>query len=395
MNALILGNGAEELAWARWLLEQDAHRLEAVFPPFPDPMLAGIPAPRDLDDALSRAGTDAVIVGGSLKERGEFLRRAAAEGLAVICLHPPGADSEAYYQVSLSREETGAVIVPDMPWRLHPGVAVLRRAMTERELGTNRGVRLEISTGGAALDLSSFVFARGVDVLRALVGEIEALTASGEPPGEHPELELVVQLRSAAGLRAELRAWAGAPEPIRLSLFGSNGSLTLEFDARFDRPARSIHRAVDQPEESVELSPWDPHAAIFSVLVASRGQRGNAGLPSPNLLDGTRAMELTEATVRSLRRGRTVDLHYEAIDEESTFKSVMTSTGCMILLLALFIVPIALAGPPLGFPWTIYLAYVVPPVLVIYVLLQGLRLAVRTPGPEDRARPDRKSSTTA
>ncbi len=163
MNVLILGNGAEETAWARWLLEQNAHRVEAAFPPFSDAALAGIPAPRDLDDALARAGIDAVIVGGPLAERGEFLRRAAAEGLAVICLHPPGADSEAYYQVSLSRDETGAVIVPDMPLRLHPGVALLRQAMAQGELGAIRGVRLEISAGGAGQDLAGVVFARGVE----------------------------------------------------------------------------------------------------------------------------------------------------------------------------------------------------------------------------------------
>ena len=83
--------------------------------------------------------------------------------------------------------------------------------------------------------------------------------------------------------------------------------------------------------------------------------------------------------MRSLRRGRTVDLHYEQISEESNFKSVMTSTGCMILLAALFAVIFALAGPPLGYPWTIYIAYLVPPILVIFVVLQTLRLAVKKP----------------
>ena len=43
-------------------------------------------------------------------------------------------------------------------------------------------------------------------------------------------------------------------------------------------------------------------------------------------------MELSEAVVRSLRRGRTIDLHYEAISEEASFKSIMTSTGCVLLL---------------------------------------------------------------
>ncbi len=117
MNVLILGDGDEELAWARWLLGRPEHRLDAAFPGFADASMAGIPAPRDLEDALARPGVEAIIVGGPLESRGEWLRRAAAEGYAIIVLHPPGPDSEAYYQVSLSRDETGAVVVPDLALR--------------------------------------------------------------------------------------------------------------------------------------------------------------------------------------------------------------------------------------------------------------------------------------
>jgi len=102
-------------------------------------------------------------------------------------------------------------------------------------------------------------------------------------------------------------------------------------------------------------------------------------------------MELAEATVRSLRRGRTVDLHYEQISEEANFKSVMTSTGCMILVAALFAVMFALAGPPLGYQWTIYIAYLVPPILVVFVILQSLRFAVRKP---ERLQEGASSSST-
>jgi myo-inositol 2-dehydrogenase/D-chiro-inositol 1-dehydrogenase len=49
----------------------------------------------------------------------------------------------------------------------------------------------------------------------------------------------------------------------------------------------------------------------------------------------------------------------------------------MILLATLLILPLALAGPALGFPWTIYFAYVIPPVLVLFAVLQVLRLAIR------------------
>ena len=146
---------------------------------------------------------------------------------------------------------------------------------------------------------------------------------------------------------------------------------------------------------SLSFEPWDPHEAIFSVLMASRGRHAGADLPSPNIHDGTRAMELVEATARSLRRGRTVDLHYESISEEASFKSVMTSTGCMILVASLFAVLLALSGPPLGFNWTIYIAYVIPPILVIFMVMQVLRFAVRRPNePENDSSDGDESSGT-
>jgi predicted dehydrogenase len=379
MNVLILGNGREERAWAEWLLASREHRLVAAFPGFAGSSLADIPIAGDLDDALALAGVDAAIVGGPIDERGENLRRTAAEGLSIICLHPPGADSEAYYQVALSRAETGAVIVPNLPRRLNPGMGSLRQAIYSGELGTFRGLRFEYPSTGDGIDLARVVVPRAVDVIRALIGEIEALTATGDPPGENPDLELIVHLRGPESRRAELRTWSGTTEPARLTVTAANGSLTLEFDPLLPMSSRLIRRTQLQGEHVRELDAWDPHEAIFAVLTATCARRASAESPSPNLHDATRAMELAEATVRSLRRGRTVDLHYEPISEESNFKSVMTSTGCVILLGALVAVLVALSGPPLGYNWTIYIAYLIPPILVIFVVLQTLRFAVRKP----------------
>ncbi|MBV8318945.1 MAG: hypothetical protein JOZ53_28750, partial [Planctomycetaceae bacterium] len=102
------------------------------------------------------------------------------------------------------------------------------------------------------------------------------------------------------------------------------------------------------------------------------------------------ATELAEATVRSLRRGRTVDLHHEEISEEGTFKSVMTSFGCVILLCILVALPAALVGPALGLPWTIYIAYAIPPVLIGFIFLQLLRFVIRRRGQPSHIREERK-----
>src|SRR5262249_6110415 len=177
MNFLILGDGAEERAWAGTIAAHPEHRLHAAYPGFDD--LATLPRPADFEEALAVAGVEAVLVGGDLSVRREWLRRVAAAGLPAICLHPPGDDSEAYYQVAMSRAETGAVLVPDLPARLHPGVELLRRAVEYQELGAYRGIRLEEHPDPDDGDLARHVFSRSVDIVRALLGEIESLTATG------------------------------------------------------------------------------------------------------------------------------------------------------------------------------------------------------------------------
>jgi myo-inositol 2-dehydrogenase/D-chiro-inositol 1-dehydrogenase len=387
MDVLILGDGPEETAWAEWFAAHPPFRLAAAWPGFPGQEFDGLVVAQDLDEALAVPGIEVAVVGGPIEARGESLRRAAAEGLAIICLHPPGSDSEAYYQVSLSRAETGAIIVPDLPLRLHPGLGRLCQALASDELGAFRGVRHEAPADPAGHDLATVVFPRMVDATRAILGEIEAVTASGDPAGVEPDIELVVQLRAAESRRAEVRIGTGAAVPARLTVNGSAGSLTLEYDPTHDAPARMIRRTASATGETIEhLPPWDAHWAIAQTLLGTLKWQGEPSRSSrPDLSDGTRAMELSEAVVRSLRRGRTIDMHYESISEEATFKSIMTSTGCVLLLGCLLLLPLALAGPALGINGTIYIAYLIPPVLVAFTVLQVLRFGIGKEG-RDTAR---------
>ncbi len=371
MNFLILGADAEEQSWARTLLEHPEHRPLIAYPPITSlPQLKGA---GDFEEALAMRGVEAVIVGGPLSLRGEWLRRVAVAGLPAICLHPPGDDSEAYYQVALSREETGAILIPDLPLRLHPGVEMLQQALRQHRLGVFRDIRFELHATQEEGDLTRHVFARCVDVIRAILGEVTSVTATGDPPGTRPDQNLVVQLRGPEARRAEIRIVAGVQAPSHLAVTGDKGSLTLEFDPNHVGPSRLIERIPGLPEQTTPLPSWDPRQAILAAWKDATSGRST----HPDLGDGTRAMELSEAAVRSLRRGRTVDLHYEQISELNNFKSIMTSTGCMMLLLILAVLPLALAGPALGFPSSIYLAYAIPPVLIGFAMLQVLRFAAR------------------
>jgi myo-inositol 2-dehydrogenase/D-chiro-inositol 1-dehydrogenase len=291
----------------------------------------------------------------------------------------------------MSRHETAPVAVPPLPLRLHPGVDRPRAAIADGALGAFRTLRHEATVEDDD-DLVHVGFSRAVDVVRALLGEVEALTASGDPPGVDPEHELIVHLRAEGGRRAEIRL---PSEADRLTLVGSLGSLTLEYDPRFNRPARLIQRMAGRDDEqATDLGAWDAHAAVFHALRATRALEPDVDArltPAPNLHDGTRSMELTEAVVRSLRRGRTIDLHYERISEAASFKSVMTSAGCMLLLGSLFVVPLALAGPALGFNQTIYVAYLILPLLILFAALQLFRFGIKPDPSHDDDRP--KEST--
>src|SRR5208283_273299 len=265
-----------------WFLARPEFHLAADLPRSWAGSVGAVRSTDDLEEALAIAGIDLVVVGGPIQFRAEALRRAAAEGLAIICLHPPGEDSEPYYQVSLSRMETGALIVPDLPLRLHPGVNRLRQAIASGEVGDFRSLRLESPTHDESEDLVRGAFPRLVDVVRFLVGEIETVTASGDPPGEDPEYELVVQLRAASNRRAEVRiAPDGAGEPARLILNGSSGSLALEFDPNLREPARLVRRiAADAAGQVIPLEPWDPHAAVVHVVEQSMERRGERSVPA-------------------------------------------------------------------------------------------------------------------
>ena len=172
--------------------------------------------------------------------------------------------------------------MPDLPLRLHPGVDSLAQVIKSGELGAFRGLRLEYPCSAEGTDLARVVVPRIVDVVRGMIGDIEALTATGDPPGLRPDLELVVQLRAAQARRAELRTWAAtAGEPGRLTLTAANGSLTLEFDPLFQESSRLIRRTQTHGEEQTDLDPWDPHEAIFAVLTRSSGPRESARFAVP------------------------------------------------------------------------------------------------------------------
>jgi myo-inositol 2-dehydrogenase/D-chiro-inositol 1-dehydrogenase len=295
--------------------------------------------------------------------------------MRAIALHPPGENADPYYQVALSRQENGAIVVPDLPTRLHPAIAILQKTMREGPSEGSKLIRYDVTVEAIDGDLTGQIFPRVVDVARALMGEVRSVTATGLPAGTSPTESLTVHLRGSREWHAEIRIQRGLREAASLAIPTADGGVVFEHDLDHHRPARLIRRFGSEPDQITELGVWDAKNGILAALSRATPDRE----PEPGLLDGTRAMELSEAVLRSLRKARTIDLDYEEMSEVGNFKSIMTSVGCGLLLAAIAVMFIAAAGKSLGFESAVYLAWAIPPALVGFALFQLLRYGIKQP----------------
>jgi hypothetical protein len=180
-------------------------------------------------------------------------------------------------------------------------------------------------------------FARDVDLLRAIAGEVNQLGAMGSPgvTAEGDPLaynNLAVQM---AGEQGRIVRWTiGHRHELtggRLTISGGRASATLIM------PHEETHwrLAITTGGESTnfQIDDWNPCEASLDELRAALDAE-----QSSRWLDAARAVELAETIDRSLAKGRIIDLHEQEYSDASTFKGMMTSVGCALLMGSLVII---------------------------------------------------------
>jgi myo-inositol 2-dehydrogenase/D-chiro-inositol 1-dehydrogenase len=374
MNLLVLGNDPVTVSFVRRLSELTGEfRILNTCPPLP-----GYPGTTDLEAALATSDVEAALIGGSLEERGEWLRRAAGQGWVCLCQNPPGINTDPYYQVALSNHEFGSIVIPNLPLRYHPGI---RKIRSETGPGTTAGairsIVIDAEFDGDSENLALEPFAAWADVVRFLLGDVENIAAMGFPPGIRPTERLTAQLRAGGEKRAELTIRTGTKRSYaKVTINADNALIELAFDPN-SADAGMITQRANGEEGAGQAEPlgmWDRRKIILDLWLESFRKRQPTGL---TLHDGIRSMEVAEGSMRSLRRGRAIDLYYEEVSEKNNFKTIMTSLGCMMVISVIFALPLILAGPALGLPFTLYLGYLIPLAMGGFVALQLLRLAIK------------------
>lgn len=374
MNLLVLGDDNVSLEFVRRLsLRPSEFRIINTYPPISD-----YPGTTDLEAALATSDIEAALICGPLESRGEWLRRAAGQGWVCLCLNPPGLNTDPYYQVALSNHEFGAVVVPNLPLRYHPGIQRIR-SMTgpNSSSGAIESIVIDIETDGNSQNLALSPFADWADVVRHLLGDVENIAAMGFPPGLQPTDRLTAQLRAAGDRRAELTIRTGTKRNyVRMTVNTSTTLIQLAFDPLSCDAGTIEHKNTrdNSTANSEPMGRWDQFNLIIDMWLETFQQKRPTGL---TLLDGIRSMEVAEGAIRSLRRGRAIDLYYEEVSEANNFKTIMTSLGCLMVISVILALPLISAGPALGLPFTLYLGYLIPLAMGGFVALQLLRLAIK------------------
>lgn len=325
----------------------------------------------DWEFLLSPGAVDGVLVARAINEeqRAEQLRKLIQEGVPLLVSHPIFESMLVYYELDMIRRESGCRILPYLPARRHPGIVRLR-SLLETPPGIGRLEQLSIERLQSDRSRSAVIeqFSRDIDLARLFAGELTHLSALAPGDTEARYGNLGVQLSGPASIpvRWSVRAAEGQPCG-RLQLLGSLGRAEIAMLA--DGPWRlDVWQGPQHATE--EFEPWDAAAeclANFAALV-------NDEPADADWVDACRAVELAETIDRSLRRNRTIELHFEEYSEQGTFKGMMTSLGCGILVAALFIMLFAALGARLGLPFARYWAVLLLVVLIAFLGLQAFRL---------------------
>ena len=347
---------------------------------------------------------DAVLVGIDdwNDERAEQVRTLVQAGRPLLIGHPPCLSMLWAYELDMMLADTTATVVPFLPARQHPLIGDLK-ALIEQALagsgpfGEIETLRLERRQPDRDREAVLASFARDTDLIRVLVGDPARLLALGS--GDDATWPtLAIGLTGPNQLPVRWQVAKGQPAGLTIELVCATGCIRLEAP---DAADWQLHEQPDQPiggaQQPAHSSADSRYAPGEIMLETLRRQLDppavpplSGSTPPATWPDAARAIELAETVPRSLKKGRTVDLHQEEFSELGTFRGTMASLGCGIIMVGLLVLFLAtLVGGiarAAGWDFAERLAgiwpYVILGTLLLFLALQLLPLLLpRSTGP--------------
>lgn len=364
MKFIQIGNDEAAAAFARVALAHGYHMVGYI------PVSSDLPPPpeatrvtmKSIEDVSSLSDVDFLLLSGRYEERSDYLKYILRlDPIDLVVSTPISEKPDTYYEVSLMQGEAKTCSFPLMPEVGHRALDRINEIQVERGLGGVRWVEWMHPLGNAEGPLR---FLDGWTWVREMVGDIETLSATGSGDIERPS-QVVVSARARTDLVSTSRWLASPGKACKFHVELDHGSIDCELPDGFSGPA-NLRWTKEGTAHSEELLAEPVGERWFRLWQEFKA--GDEATEAWRL--ATRQIELAEAVDRSLSKGRTVDLTYDEVTEEASFKSIMSIFGCSLIWITLLVAILAAAGVP-------YVGYVVLPVLVLFVLLQFLGLVFR------------------
>lgn len=334
------------------------------------------------ESLLDPATCQLVLVGSDDwdQSRAEAVRALVQTGRPLVLSQPLELSMLWAYELDMIRRDTGGLLIPCLPDRLHPFVGRLREALAgDGEQGAAESLLLERRMQDRSRPAVLAQLSRDADLIRAIAGDPTRLSTLGSALPESAWNTLAVGFTGPTQLPVRWQVAPGEAPGLTLRLQTARGAVV-----------------VDAPDAA--LRPWTWTAGATDTAIFDRGaatlgviDRHLAGTSAPadvpeaaTWADAARAIELAETVPRSLARGRAIDLHREEFSEMGTFRGTMASLGCGLIMAALMVVVIAtlVAGIAQEFGWKMLGSLadswpaIVLAVLGLFLVLQLLPLFV-------------------
>lgn len=319
---------------------------------------------RDAEAALALRNIDWIVVGDDLPFRPFLLKRALQSERHVLAVHPVDLEPDVCYEAMLILGDTKKRAVPLLPERATAAFTTLSEALQTAGLGPIQRVDLEYEFSPPP-SWEAHPLLHAWHLPRLVAGEIRELSALSQT--EEPTLASTVAIsgryQAGAFFQLHLTPRPGMYDSLHLVVKGQQGELELVL------PTGWFGGGHLQWRTAAAEGHRDLPATARSAALLTLGQAAVAGSPLASWTDATRCLELYSATRQSMRRRRMVVMEYESLGEVGNFKSTMAALGCGLMLLVIvlfFTVPTV--------PW---LKWLILPLLVMFLALQGLRWLAR------------------
>lgn len=317
-----------------------------------------------MEEALLAGDIDAAIV--AIDDLDESLRmvRAASQADRHVIVIPPAVCSPAYsFELHLILDESQCGIMP-----LLPRAAIAELPLTAVDLGLDEqatrqlSIKMPLTEIGPAKLRAAVI--RGLDYLSASGFRFTQVTALESNAPDGTLLSRLITLSAATT--------AEKPLP--------PGTITIE-----------PHTAA-QGESDLQISQNNATIRTVAILETANVVDRIVTVCQSRTLCGqwmesfSVTLELAESVSKSLRRRRTVDVHFDSGSEKGVFKSQMTAMGCgvltfMMLGMVAYLIVAQLVPLPDNVLHILRILWIAP--LVLFLLAQVLLPLARERGSRD------------